>query len=303
MLWVGILLALILARLPLRARWSFGRLLGRIAYRLAKKRRRVVEVNLSLCFPELSPEEHTALVEKNLESAGIAIVETAAVWFRNSIDFDDLVDIEGIDELRAARAEGRGVILVGMHLSTLDFCGALLALHEPFEAMYRRNKNKLLETVMTRGRLRNFPKVIERDEVKEVIRGLRAGKIVWYGPDQDYGPKHSVYAPFFGVPAATITATRRIAALCGSPLVVFSHYRLEETGRYRICLERLPGTFPGEKDLADCTLLNRVIEKAIRVAPEQYWWLHRRFKSRPEGSPNLYRPNSQRRKKRKGPSG
>lgn len=288
LLWTGILLTAIVVRLPLRARWATGRFLGRVAHPLAKKRRHVVEVNLALCFPELSPGERAAMVRKNFESSGIGIVETATAWFRNPADFDGLVDIEGLDELRAARAKGRGVLLIGMHLSTLDFCGAALGRHEPFDVMYRRNKNKLLEAVMTRGRRRNFPRAIERNDIRDVIRSLKDGRIVWYGPDQDYGRKRSAFAPFFGVPAATITATRRIAAMSHSPLIVFSHYRSEATGRYRISLKPLPGTFPGADEQADCALLNRVIEDAIRQAPEQYWWLHRRFKSQPEGTPRPY---------------
>ncbi len=288
LLWLGIGVMYLVVHLPLRGRWAVGGLLGRLGYHLAAKRRHVVEINLSLCFPELSDDERTALCRDNFRSTGISIIETATVWFRDPKQFDSLVDIEGLDVLQGAAAEGNGVMLLGMHLSTLDFAGAVLGLVAPFDVMYRRNKNKLLEAVMTRGRQRNFPAAIERRNVRDVIKALRAGHIVWYGPDQDYGRKHSIFAPFFGVEAATITATSRITSMTGADIVVFSHYRDLDTGRYRINLRKLDETYPSGDAETDASIINRVVEAAVKEAPEQYWWLHRRFKTRPEGVPRPY---------------
>ena len=202
--------------------------------------------------------------------------------------FNDIFDIEGLEDLQEAKSEGKGVLLLGMHLSSLDFCGAALARIHPFDVVYRKNKNRLFESIMTTGRNRNFGAVIERENIREMIRRLKKGAVVWYGPDQDYGQKHSIFASFFGVKAATLIATARIIRITGSPIIVFSHYRNLTTGRYQIRLHRLGNGFPIGNDLEDAMRLNQVIEDAVRKAPEQYWWLHRRFKTRPLGEAKLY---------------
>jgi KDO2-lipid IV(A) lauroyltransferase len=262
--------------------------LGILAYLIAARRRHIVRTNLKLCFPELDEKAVNTMVMENFRSSGISLIETALVWFTDPRRYRDMVDIEGLSNLENALSDDKGVILLGMHLSTLDFCGAVLATEQPFDVMYRKNKNRLLEAVMTRGRENNFASAIERDDVRQVIRRLKQGAIVWYGPDQDYGRKHSVFAPFFGQPAATITATSRIAAITGSPLVLFSHYRDLNNHRYRISLGAPVRDLPGESVEADCERINSLIEDAVRKDPVQYWWLHRRFKTTPDGGPKPY---------------
>lgn len=289
--WIGIFLFRAITRLPLRWRWRLGSWLGTLGFYVARSRRHIVETNLNLCFPNLNPEQRLQLVRENFRSSGISIIETAFVWFQGPdklAQHQTLVDIEGLEHLTNALGSGRGVLLLGMHMSTLDFCGALLDQVQPFDVMYRRNKNKLLEAVMTKGREQHFDSAIERREVRRVIRRLREGAAVWYGPDQDYGRKHSVFAPFFGHEAATITATARIVNMTGAAVVVFSHYRNLETGRYRIVLSKPLENFPVQDDIDNCTTVNRIIEAAIKLAPEQYWWVHRRFKTTPEGTPRPY---------------
>ena len=280
-----------MTRLPLKMRWLLGGWLGALGYLVARSRRHIVETNIKLCFPELNPDERKKLVRDNFRSSGISIIETAYVWFSGPekiAEHQHLVDIHGLELLTGALASGKGVLLLGMHMSTLDFCGALLDQVQPFDVMYRRNKNKLLEAIMTEGRKQHFDSAIERREVRKVIRRLRQGAAVWYGPDQDYGRKHSVFAPFFGQQAATITATARIVSMTGATVVVFSHYRDLDAGRYKIVLSRPLEDFPAANDVESCTAVNRVIEAEIRQAPEQYWWLHRRFKTTPEGTPRPY---------------
>ena len=172
-----------------------------------------------------------------------------------------------------------------MHLSTLDFAGAALALglRSEFDVMYRHNKNPLIETIMKRGREKHFPSAIERDDIRRVIRRLKQGATVWYGADQDYGIKHSVFAPFFGIQAASITAPSRLLKMTGANVLVMSHYRNPDTGRYRVVIAGMPDEYPTGDDVTDCTLYNQVVESCVARAPEQYWWLHRRFKTRPEG--------------------
>ena len=281
-------MARIVCALPVQARWWCGRKLGLLALQFAAKRRNVVKTNLQLCFPDLNDAEIHSLLVRNFESSGISIFETAKAWFADAQTFLDTVDIQGLDNLKAAHAQGDGVIMLGMHLSTLDYCGAALVQHYPFDVMYRKNKNKLLEAIMTRGRDKNFDSSIERDDVRQVVRRLKQGAVVWYGPDQDYGLKHSIFAPFFGQPAATITATARIARITKSPVVIVTYYRDEQTHRYRMELTTPLEDYPGNDELENCTRINRIIEQSIMKAPEQYWWLHRRFKTQPDGKSKLY---------------
>ncbi len=255
---------------------------------LAKRRRHIADVNLALCFPQLSTEKRLALLKRVFRSSGIGIVETATVWLRDPAELRDLVEIHGIENLKGALAEGKGVILLGMHLSTLDFCGAVLSSHVDFDVMYRRNKNLLLESIMTRGRVRNFPHAIERRDIKAVIRALKEGRAVWYGADQDYGRKHSIFVPFFNEPAATITATARLARLYDSPVITFTHYRSSDDSHYEIFLGEPLANYPTDDQAADATTINCHIERAIERQPDQYWWLHRRFKTRPDGQERPY---------------
>ncbi len=286
MIWLGIGLMRVVCGLSPGSRWAVGSFLGRLTYYLARRRRHIVSTNLGLCFPRLTDIELRQLVKDNFRSSGISLVETALAWFGRPDK--SLVDMYGLEHLREAQAQGRGVILLGVHLSSLDFCGAVLASQLPFDIMYRRNKNRLLEAVMTNGRRRHYPLAIERGDVRQVINRLKSGHVVWYGPDQDYGRKHSIFAPLFGIPAATITATSRIARLTGSKVVFFSHYRQLDSGRYAIHLSQPLAHFPGPDQYADCARINALVEAAIRVSPEQYWWLHRRFKTRPDGEPRPY---------------
>ena len=286
--WLGIGLIWLVTYLPYRARTTAGSLLGMLGYYIATQRRHVVDVNFRLCFPEMKDAARNQLIRKTFRSTGISLIETAVVWLRDPAEFRHLVTVSGLENLKRAQDEGRGVILLGMHLGTLDFCGAVLSTYIGFDVMYRRNKNELLEMIMTRGRVKNYPKAIQRDDVRAVVKRLKQGQIVWYGPDQDYGSKHSVFAPFFATEAASITALGRIARMTGSPLVPFSHHRKADSTGYEIVLGEPLENYPGEDKVENATRINQIVEKAIERSPEQYWWIHRRFKTQPDGKKRPY---------------
>ena len=274
--------------LPHRAQIQVGAFLGWVAFHVARSRRHIVVVNIDLCFTELSVEQRRLLVRQIFRSNGIGLIETANVWVRDARHLQQRVTVKGLHHLKDALAQGKGVLLLGSHFSTLDLCGAVLSSYVGFDVMYRRNKNELLEAIMTRGREKNFPNAIRRDDIRGVLRNLKAGHAVWYGPDQDYGRKHSTFAPFFGVEAATITATARFAKISGSPVLFFSHYRTKDDQQYVIELSAPLHNYPTGEEVTDATLINSYIEKAILKAPDQYWWVHRRFKTRPEGEERPY---------------
>ena len=265
-----------------------GSLLGKLAYYLASYRRHIVDINLSICFPGLSTAARKKLNKNVFRSAGISIIETGLVWLRSPQIVSNLVEIQGLEYLEKALEQKKGVVLVGMHFSTLDFCGAILADYCKFDVMYRSNKNPLIEAIMTRGRIQNFSDAIERRDIRSVLKSLKRGNAVWYGPDQDYGRAHSVFVPFFGYPTATISATSRIADISKSPVIILTHYRLKDDKHYQICLSKPLKNFPSGDLVLDASRINEEIEKAIQRAPEQYWWLHRRFKTPPKGANRPY---------------
>lgn len=288
LIWLGVGLMVLLTILPHRLQIMIGSALGKLGIVFGKRRRRVVEVNIRLCFPDLDADAQKHLVRRVFRSTGISLIETARVWFWSAGPLTDRVTVHGLEHLAQASAQGKGVILLGAHYSTLDYCGAALSQFIGVDVIYRPNKNPLLDTLMTRGRVKNFPNSIERGDIRAVLQNLRKGHTVWYGPDQDFGRKNAVFAPFFGVPAATITATSRIAKISGSPIVFLRHYRRADDDHYDIYLSEPINDFPGVSPDADAARVNQLIEDAVRPYPEQYWWVHRRFKTRPEGEPRLY---------------
>ena len=290
-----------IAFLPLPVQLSLGRGIGSAAHLLARRRRHVTEVNVALCFPALSDPERRNLVRRIFVSTGIAAVETSIAFFRDPERYRERLIVEGLDNLEDAQAHGRGVVLIGAHFSTLDIAGALLSLVADIDVIYRADRNPVMEHALRMGRQRLHDGVIERKDVRTALKHLKAGRTVWYAADQDYGPKHSVFAPFFGVPAATITATARLARFNGSPAVFVSHFRDPERRRWTIRFSPAIEGFPSEDSLADATRINRMIEDAIRTHPDQYLWLHRRFKTRPPGQSRPYRAEAGRRRRARRP--
>ncbi len=265
-----------------------GAAIGHLAYLLARRRRRICEVNLRLCFPELDAGARKRLTRRTFLANGIGLMEVAISWYRNPEDFRFRVRIEGLENLRRAVAKGRGVLLVAAHFSTLEIGGFLLSLFHPMAATYRAHENPLFDAVMFNRRRRLYPRVIERRDVRGTLRCLRDGFAVWYAPDQDYGPRRAVFAPFFGVEAATITATSRYAGSNASPVLFFSHYRNADNSGYHLRLSPELADFPSGDENEDAIRINRMVEEAVREQPDQYLWLHRRFKTRPAGKPDLY---------------
>ena len=284
--WTGIALAFVLTRLPQTTRRRLARLLGRGAVYLAPRRVRIARVNLGLCFPDLTPEAHTQLLQANLRSTAEGLIETGTTWLHPEKLKDLTVRFIGLEHLDRTETDP-GILIIGMHFATLDLAGALLSRQRPFNVMYKTNKNPVLEWLMQRGRGHHFKQALDQHNIRGVIRNLKAGNRLWYAPDQDYGRQNAVFAPFFGMPAATTTAANRIARLTGAKVVFMSHYRHAD-GSYSVVIKTPETPFPTQSDLEDTSLINRHIEHAINDAPEQYWWVHRRFKSTEHGHSALY---------------
>jgi KDO2-lipid IV(A) lauroyltransferase len=265
-----------------------GALLGAFTYHFSPKRRYIAATNIALCFPKLSAAQQRRLVHKTFRSAGIALIETSLAWWGKNEMLAHRIQIEGLEHLQRATAQNKGVLLLGAHFTSLEISGRLLALHHPCTAMYRRHENPLFEAVIKHSRETHLNHLISRKDLRGMIRALRAGNVVWYAPDQDFGRHNSVFAPFFGIPASTLVTTSKLARLSGAPVVPFFSQRLDDDSGYRLILQPALEDFPSDDDVTDATRINAIIEAQIHKAPDQYLWLHRRFKTRPLGEPGLY---------------
>ncbi|MFC3609321.1 lipid A biosynthesis lauroyl acyltransferase [Stutzerimonas tarimensis] len=291
LLWSGLGLLWLVSRLPYSVLLILGRGLGGLIYRFAGSRREIARRNLELCFPEWSQTQREQVLRENFSSGGIALFEMAISWWWPTARLRRLAHLEGLEHLQRLQAEGTGVILMSFHFTTLEIGGALLGQWHTIDGMYREHKNPVFDYVQRRGRERHNrdATAIEREDVRAMLKVLRAGRGIWYAPDQDYGRKQSLFVPFFGVTAATVTATSKFARLGKARVVLFTQQRLADGSGYRLVVHPPLEDFPGESEEADCLRINQWAEAAIRQCPEQYLWAHRRFKTRPEGEPSLYR--------------
>lgn len=260
-----------------------GQALGWLSYHLARERRRICRINIDLCFPQLAERERQKLVKDTFISNGIGVMEVGMAWCRRPESFRSRVTISGLDNLEAASAKGKGVLLVCAHFTTLEFAGSLLSLFHQMDVTYRPHKNPLFETLMCRSRQRLYEAVIDRGDVRLALKRLKQGSTLWYAPDQDYGAKHSVFVSFFGVKAATITATSRFASFNDSEVIFFSHYRSKDNSSYHLDFSAPLTDYPSGDDKLDAARINQIIEDAVAEHPEQYLWLHKRFKTQAGG--------------------
>ncbi len=287
----ALLLALLwsLTALPFSTQLALGKLLGHAAYYVLPARRRIAAANLALCFPDLSPAERHALLKRNFVSLGQGVLETAMSWWAPADKLMPLAHIQGLEHLHRAQARGKGVLLLSAHFTTFEIAGRMLAEYIPFHVLYRLHKNALFEHVTRKNRERRFESAIPRHDMRALLRSLKANYPVWYAPDQNYGREHSIFAPFFGIPTSTITATARIAKLSGASVVPFFPRRLEGNTGYLLTLLPALENFPSGDIEQDTARINEIIEAEIRALPEQYLWVHRRFKTRPPGLAAVYR--------------
>ena len=287
--WLGVAVIWLIARLPQAALMWLGRRLGALVLRIPSERRHIAETNIALCFPELDARGRAALVDANLRDIGMMMVEFALGWMGSDRRMAEIpTRIEGLQHLEAARAQGNGVLLVGGHFSHLELCARLVSQRIRIAGMCRKMDSAVFEWVVLRARLHYAAAMFDKDDIRGTVKYLRGGGTLWYAPDQDMRSKDSVFVPFFGVPAATITATHHLARMSGAVVIPFFHRRLPDGQGYALRLGAPLENFPDTDVLDDTARVNVCIEDMVRAAPEQYLWVHKRFKTRPEGSPPVY---------------
>ena len=281
--WLGIGLMALVAHLPWMWQRAIGRGLGTALRVLARDRREVAARNLELCFPRLDATGRETLLREHFAALGIGLFEFARAWWGPVGAMRRGLVVEGLEHMQAARANGRGVIVVSGHFSTLEICGRLMCDHVPLAGMYRPHASPAMEWAVRRGRARYAAAMFPKQDVRGAVRHLKKGGLLWYAPDQDPSRGDAVYVPFFGQPAHSLTSTHSLARLSGAAVVLFRHRRRADGG-YTLSLQPALEEFPSKDATADTARVIAGIEAMVRAAPEQYLWIHRRFKRQPDGT-------------------
>lgn len=290
--WLGLGLLRLSCKLPYRRQLGIGKAIGRLVHRVARQRRHIARRNLKLCFPHLSTTERDAMVLAHFEALGASLIEFALGRWASDEKLLSLTTIEGAQHIREALDAGFGVILLSAHFTTLEISGRVLRLNcPPFDAVFRRNRSDFLTEILRTGRERSAQGTIEKNDIKSMVRSLRDGRPVWYAPDQSYSQKQSALLPFFGIPAMTNTATGTLARLGNAVAIPFFPRRLPEGGYVLSILPPLPGV-PGDDPVEVTRRYVEVLERQIRLCPEQYYWVHRKFKNRPAPLRDVYADTS-----------
>ena len=287
--WFGLGILFLLVQLPYPVLYRLGVWLGRTSMRFLKRRVSITRRNLQLCFPDLTPEQVEARIVSNFESLGMGLLETGMAWFWSDARVKRWFDVSGLHNLKKAQENNQGVLVIGVQFMSLELGGRAMGLCQPMMAMYRPHNNKAMEFVQTWGRMRSNKAMLDRKDLRGMVHALKKGEAVWFAPDQDYGPRGSVFAPLFAVDeAATTSGTYMLARLAKPALITVVLVRKPAGKGYDLVIQPALQDYPIDDELAAATYMNRVIETEIMRAPDQYLWLHRRFKTRPAGTPSLY---------------
>lgn len=280
----------LLSWLPYFIQFRLGQGIGRLAMMVMPSRRETIKKNIKLCFPSLSIEEPQSLILQNIDNTGLALFETAMAWFWPDIRVERHVEIEGLEYIEQLQQQGNGILLIAVHSMNLELGARAFGLKNPGVGVYRPNNNPCFDYFQFKGRVRSNKYMLDRKNIKGMLRGLKNGEILWYAPDQDYGQgRNSTFAPLFAVKdACTTTGTSLLVNASGAVPVAFSMIRNSNSGKYTLKIYPPLNDFPHNEPHTAAVYINKVVEHSIMAAPSQYMWLHRRFKTRPKGERSLY---------------
>ena len=287
--WLALAILRVFEPLPFPLLVWLGRGIGALLARLPLGFVRIARRNLELCLPELSVDEREQILREHFHSLGIGVFETAISWWSSDARILKLTRLEGEEHLQAALARGRGAILLSAHFTTLEIGARALASRIATSIMYRPTRNLVLERFLARNRSRQAKRAIPRDDVRTLITALKSNEPVWYAPDQSYRKKGAEMVQFFHLPAATNTATSRLAPMTGAAVLPYFPERLPGSSGYRMVIQPMLENFPTDDPAADARRFNELIEAQVRRVPAQYLWIHRRFKGLTPDYPNYYK--------------
>ncbi|MGX2969287.1 Kdo(2)-lipid IV(A) acyltransferase [Ursidibacter sp. B-7004-1] len=291
-LWLALGIFRLILCLPYPCLVILGKSLGKIFVKLkfGQRRMAIAKRNLALCFPDYSESQIKHILRENQDSIGMAIIETGMAWFWSDKRILKWSKIEGLEYLKE-QPEDAGIVLVGVHFLTLELGARIVGLHHQGIGVYRPNDNSLLDWIQFRGRVRSNKAMLDRKDLRGMIKALKTGETIWYAPDHDYGRKNSVFVPFFAVQETCTTAGSRmlLRSAPNSVVVPFTPMRNADFSGYTVKISPAVDFSQCENDIDTATKMNQLVEKEILKAQSQYMWLHRRFKTRPnESDPSLY---------------
>ena len=292
--WMGLGVLRGLELLPFASQRRMGTALGVLIRHLPLAYVRIAERNIELCLPELSTRQRAALIDQHCQSLGMGLCETAMTWWGSDAHVNRLAEVRGLEHLEAALAKGRGAILIGGHFTTIEIATRILGTVVPMNVVYRPTKNALISHIMHANFCRHG-KPIPHDDIRAMIRALKNNEAVWYAPDQSYRNKGAAMVNFFGIPAATTTATSRLARISGAAVLTYFPERLPGRAGYRVVIGPAFEDFPSGDVIRDVERFNELLQAQILKVPEQYLWMHRRFKGLSPDYPDYYGRDSRRR--------
>ena len=284
LVWLALGMVFLISRMPYRAAMWVGRRIGNLADLVSKRDKRIADINIRMCLPELTESERKRLIRKHFESLGCTLFETAYVWWARDEWLRKIIRIDGAEHLAAALAKGRGALLLSAHFTTLELGAKALALVGPTSLMYLTPANPLIAELSRRGRARKAVQAIAADQVRELLQNLKSNVPVWYAPDQRFTDKNSAPVPLFGHPAWSNIATPRLARISKTTVLPYFPERLDDGSGYIMRILPPLDDYPSDDPVTDTARFHALIEAHVHCCPAQYLWTYKRFKS-PDADP------------------
>jgi lipid A biosynthesis lauroyl/palmitoleoyl acyltransferase len=287
--WILILLMRIGVLIPFRLQVFFGKMIGKLIYPVMTKLRKIAYTNISNCFPEKKQPQVTLLVKKHFEAVGVSLFETANAYYASDKKIKKMITINNEQHFTEALKKEGGIILLCSHFMPLMLGSRALLIKHTIANIYRPQNNKLFDQVMVKGYVKNGAVMIKSTDTRSIVKAINNSLPIWYAPDQDLGRNNSIFAPLFGIQTATASATSRLAKNNNTRVIPYSFIRTKHG--YEMSFDKPLKNYPSGDAIQDASKTNQILEKQILKNPEQYLWIHRRFKTRPDGEENFYSEN------------
>ena len=284
--WILIFLMRVGVFIPFRLQVFFGKIIGKLIYPFMTELRKTAYSNISNCFPEKKQPQVTLLVKQHFEAIGISLFETANAYYASDKKIKKMLTINNEQHFTDAQKKEGGIILLCSHFMPLMLGSRALLIKHTIANIYRPQNNQLFDQVMVRGYLKNGAVMIKSTDTRSIIKAINNSLPIWYAPDQDLGKKNSIFAPLFGIQTATASATSRLAKNNNTRVIPYSFLRTKHG--YEMSFDKPLKNYPSGDAIKDASNTNQILEKQILKNPEQYLWVHRRFKTRPDGEENFY---------------
>jgi len=284
--WILILLMRVGVFIPFRLQVFFGKIIGKLIYPFMTELRKTAYSNISNCFPEKKQPQVTLLVKQHFEAIGVSLFETANAYYASDKKIEKMLIVNNEQYFTEALKKEGGIILLCSHFMPLMLGSRALLIKHTIANIYRPQNNQLFDQVMVKGYVKNGAIMIKNTDIRSIIKAINNSLPIWYAPDQDLGKNNSIFAPLFGIQTATASSTSRLAKNNNTRVIPYSFIRVKDG--YEMSFDKPLKNYPSGNAIKDASKTNQILEKQILKNPEQYLWIHRRFKTRPEGEENFY---------------